>query len=226
MIRAALFVYLLWGYNSWAESIRTNSVVFESAPSWVTESMIERTVSGIEDKLEWDIRKIKAVWVSDLKEFDKKHGYGPSVTAFSLKSENTIYVSSRVDAQSFEGTFGHELVHVVLFQKYKTAIPKWIEEGFANYFSRHKKANYSELKKIKLPDIKLMQHPFKNRVQGLSHEHYYMVSLALTEMLAAKCDLQDLVQLSVGKNLENYIQKTCGIADLQQEFARWVQSRP
>ncbi len=208
-----------------AKTIDTNAVQIENAPEWVTESSVEQAVSRIQDKLEWDIRKVKAYWVESLAEFDRKHGFGTSVTAFSLKKENIIYLSPRITREKFEGTLGHELVHVILYQKYKNAIPLWIEEGLANFLAKNARADYSQLKGKKLPQYRSMGHPFKKLNQGFSSDTYYTVSLALTKMLAAKCDLLDLLQLSVGKNLETRIAKTCEISDIQKDFEKWVQSK-
>jgi hypothetical protein len=49
-----------------------------------------------------------------------------------------------------------------------------------------------------------------------------MASTALAEMIAAHCDLEDLLQLATGKKLESYLATTCGIGDLNAEFQKWI----
>ena len=52
-----------------------------------------------------------------------------------------------------------------------------------------------------------------------------MVSKALVEMISKKCDLSDLLQLSVGKNLDSYLGTFCEIKDLNQSFTMWLEKK-
>jgi glucose/arabinose dehydrogenase len=68
-----------------------------------------------------------------------------------------------------------------------------------------------------------MGHPFKN--PDIDVNVHYRVSQALVEMLEDKCDLKKLLRLSVRKKIETYIQRTCGIQDINQSFRQWIDSK-
>jgi hypothetical protein len=109
--------------------IETNEVAIASPPAWLTRRLVERTVGRIQRFLEWDIRKVRVEWFTDAGAFGKAHGFGDSVLAFSLRRDNSISVGPRVTSESFEAVFGHELVHVILYQKYAESIPRWTTRG-------------------------------------------------------------------------------------------------
>jgi hypothetical protein len=208
---------------SYAEDIDTNAVSIPSAPQWLSSSRVERVVDHVQDKLEWDVRKIQVRFYSDEAQFEKLHGFGSSVLAFSQKNTGTIAMGPRINSTNFDSIFGHELTHMVLFQKYKTAIPGWLEEGLADYIGQNSKVDYVWLSTQDHPDVRTMTHPFKAQVQ--SPRYQYQASTAVIEMLAAKCGLDDLLQLSVGSNLEHYFATFCGIPDINQAFKDWVKKK-
>lgn len=205
-----------------ARVIETNSVQMRGAPDWVTRSQIERVIDKIERKLEWPIRKITAVWHLNAEEFQALHGFGPTVLAFARAKDNSVHIGPRVDEKNFEATFGHELVHVILYQKYKTAIPKWLEEGLASYLSGEKRVDYRWLRAQPKMDITTLSHPFKGSVQS---QYHYQVSTAVIEMIASKCSLPDLLQLSVGKSLTTYLATYCEIKDINQSFNQYLDKK-
>ena len=101
---------------------------------------MNKVVDKIQTMLEWDIRKHRAV-ASDEKDFEKAHGLpvagdGSTILAVTIKPANTIHIGPNVRESNFDGVLGHELGHVIMYQKYKTAIPSWIEEGLANYAAK------------------------------------------------------------------------------------------
>jgi hypothetical protein len=206
-----------------AQDIDTNAVSIPAAPSWLSAIRIDRVVDHVQNKLEWDIRKITVRFYSDETAFEKLHGFGSSVLAFSQKNTGTIAMGPRINNSNFDSIFGHELTHMILYQKYKTAIPSWLEEGLADYVGQNSKVDYVWLSTQPHPDVRTMTHPFKAQVQ--SPRYQYQASTAVIEMLAAKCGLDDLLQLSVGSNLENYISTFCGIPDINQAFNDWVKQK-
>jgi hypothetical protein len=209
--------------EAFAQSIDTNAVHMTDAPAWLTSNRVDNVVDHVQNKLEWDIRKINVVWYSDQKQFEKLHGFGDTVLAFSQKNTGTIAIGPRIDNSNFDSIFGHELVHMILYQKYKSAIPGWLEEGLANYIGQNSKVDYVWLQSQPHPDVRTMTHPFKSHVQ--SPRYQYQASTAVIEMLASKCGLDDLLQLSVGSNLEHYIATTCEINDVNQAFNSWVSEK-
>lgn len=204
-----------------AEPLETNEVSMASAPAWLKVNQVQKVVDRIQNSMEWDIRKVKVYWYADPALFLKAHGFDGTVLAFSRKSDNSIHLGPRVDLRSFDGLFGHELVHVIVYQKYKDAIPKWLEEGLANYIGRKSPVDYAWLgKQTPIAEVRNLVHPYqKSKVPAAYH---YAASTALAEMIASHCDLEDLLKLSVGKNLENYLSTYCGIEDVNKSFREWV----
>ncbi len=222
-----LFVLILMlSAPAFANDIDTNEVHSTGAPAWATESLVNKAVSRIQDFMEWDIRKVNLIWYPDQAVFQRAHGFDATVLAFSKKQENTVHIGPRVTATDFESVFGHELVHIVLYQKYKDAVPSWLEEGLANYISKHGKVNYVWLSHQPYRDVRTLVHPFLNGA-GITYDpqYHYQASTAAIEMIASKCSLPDLLQLSVGKKLESYLSTFCEIPDVNESFKAWIQKK-
>jgi hypothetical protein len=205
-----------------AKEIQTNNIYMQDAPSWLSESRVEKATQPIQSFLEWDIRRIKVFFYSDDESFKKIHHLNVAINAFSRKSDNTVHLGPKVNDKSFDGIFGHELVHIVLYQKYKDAIPAWLEEGLANYVGKKEKVNYQWLAAQPLKDVTHLTHVMQSQDEAAYH---YSASTAAMEMIAAKCSLSDLLQLSVGKKLETYLTNYCNIPDVNSEFAKWVKEK-
>ena len=205
-----------------SHSVETNSVRMSNAPDWVTQSRVQRVGDKIERVLEWPIRRINVYWHMDQAEFEKLHGYGPSVLAYAQATDNSVHLGPRVVDANFDATFGHELVHVIVYQKYKTAIPKWLEEGLASYLSGEKRVDYKWLAAQPRIPVSQMTHPFKGLVESQVH---YQASTAVMEMIASKCALPDLLQLSVGKSLTTYLDTFCGISNVDAAFDEYLKKK-
>jgi hypothetical protein len=207
--------------------IDVNAASLPNAPEWLKASRFERVVDTMESKLEWDVRKIQARWHDDAAEFRKLHGYDDSVLAFTSGADTSVHFGPRVTSQNFDAVFGHELTHVILRQKYKNAVPRWLEEGLANYLSKLGKVDYAWLAAQPPRDATSLAHPFaeggnSSGVSTTGARYHYQASQALMEMIASKCAPQDLLQMSVGKKLESYLPTLCGINDINAEFRAWV----
>ena len=177
----------------------------------------------MESKLEWKIRRVPVYFHQSEKSFQRAHNLGSRPAAVSIKSpqKTQIHLSPRVNEKNVFQMLGHELIHIIFYQKYKDSIPRWLEEGFANYYSRHGKVNYSWLyKQKKFSDVTKMDHPFKTSSHPV--EVHYKTSQALVEMLAEHCDLDNLLRLSVQKKLVDYIKRTCEIRDINQVYRKWL----
>jgi hypothetical protein len=201
------------------------------APAWLKAARVDKVVGQIQRALDWDIRRISVRWYADQAEFQAAHGFGPSVLAFSLKSDSTVHIGPRVTPADFDSVFGHELVHIILGQKYKSAVPTWLEEGLANYLARRGEVDYAWIAKRIPPDMRALGHPFKalsteggaeSGSAGDAARAHYQLSRALVEMIASRCRIEDLLQLSVGKNLDTYLGTYCSISDLNADFHKWV----
>ena len=121
------------------------------APDWLKRTRVDKITDRIQRYMEWSIRRIQVHWHSEQKSFEKVHTLGPNVTAVSLSRTQEIHLGPKVKNENFDQIFAHELVHIISFQKYKGAIPKWLEEGLANHFAKKEKVNYTLLASKPLP---------------------------------------------------------------------------
>lgn len=209
-----------------AKEIKTNEVNMTSAPAWLTESRVDGITARIQQRLEWSTRRIDVRWYDSPREFAKAHSLGPYAIAVTVGQGTNakMHLGPLVTTENFDETFGHEMVHVILLQKYNGAIPKWLEEGLANHLSKHSKVDYAWLsKQPAVDDVKNLAHPLMGSADGVRYR--YKASQALAEMLDKKCDLENLVRLSVGRRMEDYIETTCEIKDLNAAFREWVQKQ-
>ena len=72
-------------------------------------------------------------------------------------------------------------------------------------------------------DVHQLVHPLVGSIDEI--HYHYMASQALIEMSAAKCDLRNLLRLSVGRKMESYLDTYCGLPDLTGEFKNWINRR-
>lgn len=207
-----------------AHEIVTNEVLMPKAPVWLKRTRVEKVIDSIQSKLEWSTRRVKAYWYDSQENFEKHHSLGPLPRAVTVKNskEQVIHLGPKVNDTNFDWIFGHEMVHIISFQKYKGAIPRWLEEGLANHLAKKsKKVDYKWLATQSFPkDITQMDHPLQGSEKEVSY--HYVASQALAEMLDKKCDLENLIRLSVGRKMENYIETYCEIKDLNVAFKDWV----
>ncbi|MEO5666513.1 MAG: hypothetical protein ABIR96_00495 [Bdellovibrionota bacterium] len=210
-----------------ATTITTNSVVIENAPSWLTDSKIQDIVDRVEMYLEWSIHRTKATFYSDQAQFIAKfNGRAASdILAFTKRNDLTIHLGPLVTKETFEGVFAHELSHVILFQKYKDAIPPWLTEGLCNSVGGIVKVNYVWLASQKeRVDVTTLQHPYDKQNKNRADLHY-RASLAVVKMLQKKCpDFKELLNLSLKSKLADYLPTYCGIEDLNGTFWKFVDS--
>lgn len=223
IVMRALFSFLILVSIPAFGDFQTNELRLINPPKWLKKTKVEKVTNQIQSKLEWKIRKVPIYWHSSMSTYLKAHSLGPMAAAVTIKSrkQTAIHIGPNVDKSDYQEILGHELVHVIFYQKYKGSIPKWLEEGFANFLSRKTKVNYKWLSTQKLPqDVTQMRHPFKG--QNIPATLHYKLSQALVEMLDGKCNLDNLLRLSVQKKLLTYIRNTCRIKDINQAFRGWV----
>lgn len=208
-----------------AKEITTNSVIINNAPDWLKTSRVETVVDRMQNKLEWTIHRFPTYFYSNQSEFEKQHSLGSQAMAVTKTSSDSqsIHLGPQVNDKNFDSVFGHELVHVIFFQKYRGAIPKWLEEGLANHLPSHDKVDYKWLVKQPFPkDVRSLVHPYQQKEFSVSY--HYMASQALAEMLDKKCGLDNLIRLSVQRKMEDYIDTYCEIHDINKSFQDWVKT--
>lgn len=224
----AAIVGSLWGASARAAELVTNEVAVSDAPAWLKRPSVEKVVQRVQRYLEWDIRRVPVRFYASQAEFGAVHGFGPAVLASTRRRDGSIHLGPRIDAANFEEVFGHELVHVVLVQKYKDAVPAWLEEGLANHVMMRGRVDYAALASARLPaDVRVLGHPFKGTALELGRGEaaarlHYQLSQALIEMIASRCNLNELLQLSVGKGLERYLGTFCETPDVNAALRQWV----
>ncbi len=226
LVLQILVTTMLWLRPAVAAEVITNSIRFAEAPAWITESLLEKASRPVQDYLQWDIRRIQAFYHADAKRFQALHGAGPTVKAFFRRSSNppegTLHLGPDVTPKNFGPILSHELVHAIFFQKYKEAIPKWLEEGLANYLSKLGPVDYKWLARQPTRDIRSMTHPLQD---PLGLKFHYQTSTAVTEMIAAKCSLHDLLHLSVGRKLETHLSILCETPDVNAAYRAWLKKK-
>ena len=121
---------------AFAAELEINAVRMIDQPAWVTRPRVERTIDRIQTELEWSIRRTPVRWFTGQAKFERAHGLGPLAMAVTLNADASILLGPKVTPENFDRTFAHELVHVILRQKYKDAVPKWLEEGLANHLAK------------------------------------------------------------------------------------------
>lgn len=204
--------------------LQTNAALLKSPPAWINSTRINKIADNIQSELEWSIRRVTVIWHLDQAAFEKVHKLGALPRAVALKNKNEIHLGPKVTKENFDTIFGHELVHMVAFQKYKQAIPAWLEEGLANDISKNSRVDYPWLIKQQLPSkVTDLAHPFQGD-EGRVPMHY-AASQALVEMLRDRCDFKNLLRLSVGRTMESYLVTYCGIKDLSKSFHEWIKKK-
>lgn len=225
MIKTFLTGLLLFSAAAHAgHEVDTNEVHMADAPSWVSRNRIDRLVAHVQNVMDGTVKKINVFWYSDEGAFEKMHGLGPSMMAISRKTDDTIHLGPRITNANFDQIFSHELVHIIAHQKYKQSIPAWLEEGLANYLSKSDRVDYHWLKTQPIPDdVRSFTHPTKGSVETI--HYHYMTSEAVTEMIAHKCDLTQLLQDSMGEDMETRIANQCETPDLNASYKKWLKSK-
>lgn len=209
-----------------AQPVETNEVIIYRAPTWVRRVRVQKVIDRIQMKLEWATRKTKMFWYPTEESFSRAHGLGNkalAVTQFQ-NGEASVHFGPRVTQENFDEVLGHELVHVIIFQKYKKSIPKWLEEGLANHLAKSKPVDYVWLASQPFPkDVRELAHPFSGSSEGVFYR--YKASQAFAELLEKKCDLQNLIRISLENNLEDKLVTYCEIKDLNKAFQDWVKRK-
>ncbi len=76
----------------------------------------------------------------DWQAFQKAGGLEPWTGG--IHSAGSLFVQ-RDPAYKFSGhTLGHEIAHLLIYKYYGSRIPRWLNEGFAEYVSRNSRASY------------------------------------------------------------------------------------
>lgn len=211
--------------SSAPREIVTNSVIIKNAPAWLTQGRVQTVVDRIERKLEWSIRRTTATYYTNSAQMIRNFSgrAAPEIMAFTKSSDLSIHLGPKVTKENFDLIFGHELAHVVIFQKYKGSVPPWLNEGLCNSVAGHKEVRYKWLSQQQ-PRINISElyHPYDSARASRADVHY-IASLAAVKMLEKKCpSFRELLNLALKSNINDYIKTYCQIPDLNKTFWSWV----
>jgi hypothetical protein len=211
--------------SSWLlAALLTNAMEVDSSPRWLTEAMVTRAAAKVESRLEWSLHRVKGIFYKTPEEFQKIHGHpGAPILAFYRQQTKDIHFGPLVTKENFESTFAHELAHVVVAQKYKDHLPKWLEEGLANSTADKNDVDWVAVSKI-FPrmDPRQAAHPF-SASEFADVQNRYLISLAALQFLKKECpSFRELLNLGLKSNLETYLPTYCKIQDLNAQFWSFV----
>jgi hypothetical protein len=201
---------------------RTNCCIVQDAPSWASPRLIRGIADRISSELQWSIRRFALIFYKNDQAFAASSRLGFRVNGFFRPKDQSIHIGPNVNSKKFPKTFGHELVHLIFAQKHRAAIPDWLEEGLANFIGSKRRVKYKWLAKQRLVPVTQLTHPNKDRSGS---KYHYQASTAAAEMIASRCNLKDLLMLSVGRNLENYLSRLCKIENVDTAFYSWIEQR-
>jgi hypothetical protein len=191
-------------------------------PDWATSFALNDLAEEMGREMGWSMRRVKVIFHPTLMSFSNASGLNFAASAFFSPSKQTIEFSPQKDYASFAPTFRHELSHVISNQKFKGGIPAWLEEGFANYLGSKRAVDYKWLKTQLIPNATSLSHP---KVDSSGSKMHYQLSTATVEMIAAKCNLKDLLMLTTGAKLANYLETFCKIKDIDSAVKSWIVER-
>jgi hypothetical protein len=225
-MRHFIYSFLLAAPAVFAAPIVTNSVQISNPPEWLKKAQLSEVVSRIERKLEWSTKRVNATWYGNQDELVRAFGKNaPHILAFTRKSDGSVHVGPKVTKENFNEVFGHEMGHVILSQKFKKAIPLWLEEGLVNHVAGVNQINYKWLLLQPRLALRGLQHPFNAASQDTVNFHY-MASSAVIKMLEKKCgSFRELLNLSLRSNMDDYIASFCKIPDLDAAFWKWTEEK-
>ncbi len=207
-----------------AAALITNSLEIQNPPNWLKTNAINRVAARIENKLEWSPKRISARFYATENAFVAAHGYPQSpILAFYRSSTKEIHFGPRVTVENIEKVLAHEMAHAVLAQKYSTRLPKWLEEGLANWAAKNDGVKWRVLAQSKNRlDPRSIHHPIK-AADFTDTQLQYQVSMAFVHFLQRKCpSFRELLNLSLKSKLEAFLPTYCGIHDAQKEFWAFV----
>jgi hypothetical protein len=204
------------------QNFRTNCCDVTNAPKWLTNFKVSDIAAQMERDMGWSIRRVKVVFHDSSQSLQSAANLNFAAEAFFSPARQTVEFGPQKDMGSFIATFRHELAHVISNQKFKGAIPSWLEEGFANYLGSKRKVDYQWLAGQRLPNANEMSHPSSDATGSKMH---YQLSTATVEMIASRCNIKDLLMLTTGSKLTNYLETFCKIKDINTAVRDWVKSK-
>ncbi|MEP6809989.1 MAG: hypothetical protein ABI992_07080 [Chthoniobacterales bacterium] len=76
----------------------------------------------------------------DWEQFQKVGGLEPWTGG--IHSQGSLFMPRSTSSRSSDNTLGHEITHLIMHRFYPDGIPRWLDEGFAQYTSKNSHASY------------------------------------------------------------------------------------
>jgi hypothetical protein len=158
-----------------------------------------------------------------------------------IHSRGSLFVVRDPAHKFANNSLGHEIAHLILFRLYPRALPRWLDEGFAEYISRLTRASYQRARNynarpssqsipadrlIPLPQlIALADYPAGGQVDAFYHESERLVRFLVAASPPGFRALLDAV--ANGEPFDtalsrNYAGRFFDVAALEREFVSYA----
>ncbi len=157
-----------------------------------------------------------------------------------IHSQGSLFIVRNPKYRFTDNSLGHEVAHLIMHRYYPDGIPRWLDEGFAQYVSKNARASYQrargyiakprteavETKELfPLTTLATMNYPAADRVEAFYNESEKLVRflvatdkarfLALLDALARHQPFETAV-------LRIYSGKFASLASIEQRFREYA----
>ena len=158
-----------------------------------------------------------------------------------IHSRGSLFIVRDPAYRFSDNSLGHEIAHLMLYRRYQHSLPRWLDEGFAEYTSRVARASYQRARNyiaaprspavppgqfIPLPQlIAMVDYPPADRVSAFYHESERLVRFLVAADRTAFLALLDGV--ARGDSFDTALSRNYGsrffdVAALETEFAPYA----
>ncbi|ETR74073.1 MAG: hypothetical protein OMM_00479 [Candidatus Magnetoglobus multicellularis str. Araruama] len=193
-------------------------------------STYQWTKKNVQNIFQWPIlAKIRLIVINNRKDFLQVAEH-PLTLAFATPSRNQItidYQSVITQPYSLETTLQHELCHILLGQHLKMPVPRWLNEGIAQWASegiseiirpRGSVLHKAIISNTLIPFYRLdYSFPMESDAFVLAYEQSHSFVVYLVQQYGKESLLQILNQMKRGESLHSAIRFEYGVSLLQLE---------
>ena len=158
-----------------------------------------------------------------------------------IHSRGSLFIVRDPAYRFADNSLGHEIAHLMLFRRYQHPLPRWLDEGFAEYTSRVARASYQRARNyVAAPHspsvppgqfiplaqlVAMVDYPPADRVSAFYHESERLVRFLVAADRTAFLVLLDGV--ARGDSFDtalsrNYGSRFSNVAALETEFAPYA----
>jgi hypothetical protein len=158
-----------------------------------------------------------------------------------IHSRGSLFIVRNPSHKFANNSLGHEIAHLILFRLYRRPLPRWVDEGFAEYVSRLTRASYQRARNynarpssqsiaadrlIPLPQlVALADYPPGEQIDVFYHESERLVRFLVAASPSGFRALLDAV--ANGEPFDtalsrNYAGRFFDVAALEKEFVSYA----